>query len=81
MKNKNDLIKFNMTEIMSSSLIEFNKLKHELNSLKENYSIKNKEKINLIEKRLEELKIIFIKEFKQNNVDEIKKYLREKDQN
>ena len=80
MSSKKELIEFNMTDVMSSSLIEFNKLKHDLNNLKENYSTENSEKIALIEKRLDELKVLFIKEFKQNNVDEIKKYLSEKGQ-
>ena len=77
MENKKDLVKFNMTKEMSSSLIEFNKLKKELIVLKENNCYSNN--IILIENRLEELRKLFINEFKKNNKEEVKKYL-EKDQ-
>ena len=78
MNKKKNLIKFNMTQIMSSSLIEFNTLKQELITLKDN---KNPDlnKIKSIELKLEELRRVFIKEFKKNNIEEISNYLNEKD--
>lgn len=80
-----ELVKFNLTPSMSFELIKFNKLKKELNSLKELYNLdKNDElllQIQKKEKKLNDSRNSFIREFRLNNQDEIIKYLQIKDQN
>ncbi|MBQ9071998.1 MAG: hypothetical protein IJY25_02445 [Bacilli bacterium] len=79
-----ELVKFNLTPSMSFELIRFNKLKKELNSLKELYNLdKNDElllQIKQKEKELNDSRNQFIREFRLNNQDEIVKYLQIKDQ-
>ena len=85
MNKKLESVKFNLTQEMSLELIKFNKLKKELNNLKELYNLDKNEKLLLQIKNIEnELKICrnkFIKEFRINNHNEIIKYLELKDQN
>ena len=84
MKKDLELVKFNLTPSMSFELIRFNELKKELNKLKELYNLdKNEElllKINDIEKELINCRNSFIKEFRDNNKEEINTYLQKKDQ-
>jgi len=79
-----ELVKFNLTPSMSFELIRFNKLKKELNRLKEIYNLdKNDElllQIKQKEKELNDSRNQFIREFRLNNQDEIVKYLQIKDQ-
>lgn len=84
MKKDLELVKFNLTPSMSFELIKFNKLKKELNNLKELYNLDKNEKLLLQIKNIE-IELIncrnnFINEFRINNVNEIKKYLEIKDQ-
>ena len=83
-KENLELVRFNLTPNMSLELIKFNKLKKELNKLKEDYELyKNKEilsKIGVVKKQMESCKNAFIREFRLNNQDEINKYLEIKDQ-
>ena len=85
MKKDLELVKFNLTPSMSLELIKFNKLKKELNRLKELYNLdKNEEqllKINNVENELINCRNSFIREFRLNNQEEILKYLQIKDQN
>ena len=84
MNKKMKSVKFNLTHEMSLELIKFNKLKKELNDLKELYNLdKNKElllQIKELEGEMLNCRNIFIKEFRINNHDEIDKYLKLKDQ-
>lgn len=79
-----DELKFNLTPSMSLELIKFNKLKKELNELKEHTkedkNNQNLAKINELEKELEKSRKTFINEFRLNNQEEILKYLQIKDQ-
>lgn len=82
MKEKLELVNFNLTPIMATELIKFNKLKKELTELK-NKRISNKEeiiKINKLENELNKTRINFIREFRENNKEEIIRYLHIKDQ-
>ena len=83
-KKELELVKFNLTPSMSFELIRFNKLKKELNSLKELYTLdKNDELLLQIRQKEQELndsRNSFIREFRLNNQDEIVKYLQIKDQ-
>ena len=84
MYNKIESIKFNLTQEMSLELIKFNKLKRQLNDLKELYNLDKNEKLLLqikeLGKKLEKSKNEFIKEFRLNNKEEIINYLKIKDQ-
>lgn len=84
MKKDLELVKFNLTQSMSLELIKFNKLKKELNKLKELYNLdKNEElllKIKNIQNKLIKCRNAFIKEFRLNNQEEITKYLQIRDQ-
>lgn len=82
MKEKLELVNFNLTKVMSEELIKFNNLKKELIKLKSK-EILNKEeiiKIKELEDELNKSRIRFIKEFRENNKEEIDKYLQIKDQ-
>ena len=80
MKDNMNSIKFNLTPLMAEKLIEFNKLKKELNSLKNKDILEVNEinKIKIIEDKLNQVRIEFIKEFRLNNKEEILKYLNNK---
>lgn len=84
MKKDLELVNFNLTPSMSFELIKFNKLKKELNELKELYNLDKNEKlllkINKVEKELINCRNTFIREFRLNNQEEITKYLQIKDQ-
>ena len=82
MKQNLDLVKFNLTKQMAKDLIEFNNLKKELIKLKEidNLTNKKNKEIKKLEEQLNIIKIKFIKEFRENNKEEIIKYLEIKDQ-
>ena len=84
MKEKVELVRFNLTQEMSLELIRFNNMKKEFNELKKLYNLdKNKKlllQINKLEKELVKSKNKFIKEFSENNKEEIEKYLKIKDQ-
>ena len=84
MKNDFELVKFNLTEDMSSALIEFNSLKIKLSKLKKLYNLeKNSDllkEINDIENEMNKLKKKFINLFRKYNREEINKYLEMKDQ-
>ncbi len=79
MKEKIEDINFNLTSKMVKILIDFNNIKKELFKLKKLYKNNNDERL-LIEIESLELKLIkkrnlFIKEFRLNNLKEIKEYL------
>lgn len=84
MKKELELVNFNLTQSMSLELIKFNKLKKELNKLKELYNLDKNEqnllKIKKLEEELIKCRNTFIREFRLNNKDEIIKYLKIKDQ-
>ena len=82
MKEKLKSVNFNLTDKMTEELIKFNNLKKELINLK-NKEILDKEdliKIDELENKLNKTRIIFINEFRNNNKEEIIKYLQLKDQ-
>jgi hypothetical protein len=83
MNKQLDLVKFNLTEEMTKQLIEFNKLKKELITLKEKENLNIEETIKLkeLDDRLNKSRLNFIKEFRRNNKEEIEEYLKIKDQN
>lgn len=82
MNEKLDLVRFNLTDAMTRELIKFNELKKELIYLKNKDEIKQTDlrKIKEIENKLNEVRNEFIKCFRQNNKEEILKYLQIKDQ-
>ena len=82
MKEKLDLVRFNLTNAMTRELIKFNELKKELLYLKNKKLLTNQDivKIKETETKLNKTKIKFIKEFRENNKEEILKYLKIKDQ-
>lgn len=82
MKEKLDLVRFNLTNAMTKELIKFNELKKELIYLKNKKIITKDDliKINQIEMKLNKIKVSFIKEFRKNNQEEILNYLKIKDQ-
>ena len=82
MKEKLELVKFNLTPIMTRELIKFNTLKKELINLKQKKILSKDElmKIQELESGLSKARIRFIKNFRQNNKEEINKYLKIKDQ-
>ena len=75
MKKELELVKFNLTPIMSKEFIQFNKLKKELIYLKKKKDLNNEILIKNIEKDLNDIRKRFIKEFRKNNKEEINKYL------
>lgn len=79
MKEKIEDINFNLTSKMVKILIDFNNTKKEVLQLKELYKNNNDKKLLLKIKKLESKLIkkrnLFIKEFRLNNINEIKKYL------
>ena len=82
MKEKLESVSFKLTPVMAMELIKFNKLKKELINLK-NQEILNKEdliKMSNLENELNKIRISFINEFRNNNREEINKYLQLKDQ-
>ena len=82
MKEKLESVSFNLTPVMTKELIKFNRLKKELINLKKQ-KILNKEdliKIGNLENELNKTRISFINEFRNNNREEIIKYLHLKDQ-
>lgn len=84
MKKDLELVKFNLTQNMSLELVNFNKLKKEINELKQIYNL-NKNNSLLLQIKEKEHELInsrdkFIKEFRINNQKEIIKYLQLKDQ-
>ena len=83
MKEQLDLVKFNLTEEMSKGLIKFNDLKKKLLKLRIKQSLTNEEvnEIQKLENELNKTRIMFIKEFRRNNKEEIIEYLKLKDQN
>ena len=79
MKEKIEDININLTSKMAKILIDFNNIKKEVLQLKKLYKNNNDERL-LIEIESLELKLIkkrnlFIKEFRLNNLKEIKEYL------
>lgn len=82
MKEKLELVKFNLTSVMSRELIKFNKLKKELIKLKSKDKLNEKDliKIKHLEDELNRTRIRFIKNFRENNKEEINTYLEIKDQ-
>ena len=82
MNEKLDLVRFNLTNAMTRELIKFNELKKELLYLKNKKLLTNQDivKIKETETKLNKTKIKFIKEFRENNKEEILKYLKIKDQ-
>lgn len=79
MNEKIEDINFNLTSKMVKILIDFNNIKKEVLQLKKLYKNNNDERL-LIEIESLELKLIkkrnlFIKEFRLNNLKEIKEYL------
>ena len=79
MKEKIEDINFNLTSKMAKILVDFYNIKKEVLQLKELYKNNNDERL-LIEIESLELKLIkkrnlFIKEFRLNNLKEIKEYL------
>ena len=79
MKEKLDLVKFNLTEEMTKELISFNSLKKDLIKLRNKKNVDLK-KIQELEDELNMTRIKFIKEFRNNNQEEINTYLQLKDQ-
>jgi len=79
MKEKIEDINFNLTSKMAKILIDFNNIKKEVLQLKELYKNNNDEelliKIESLELKLIKKKNLFIKEFRLNNLKEIKEYL------
>ena len=77
MKEKLELVNFNLTPIMIEELIKFNSLKKELFNLENT----NGElvKIEKLKNELNKSRIRFIKNFRENNKEEIAKYLQVKD--
>lgn len=82
MKEKLELVKFNLTPIMTKELIKFNKIKKELIKLEHQPSLNDQDLIefNRLQNELNKSRIKFIKEFRENNKEEINKYLEIRDQ-
>ena len=82
MKSKLELVNFNLTHDMAEELIKFNNLKKDLLKLKNKKVLTNEEikKIIELENELNKIRINFIRQFRQNNKEEIIKYLQIKDQ-
>lgn len=81
MKKEIELIKFNLTYGMSKELIKFNNIQRQLVVLKNKKNLSNKElkEIEQLEEKLKSTRIKFIKKFRENNKEEINKYLEMKD--
>ncbi|MBE6139798.1 MAG: hypothetical protein E7174_04825 [Firmicutes bacterium] len=79
MKEKIEDINFNLTSKMVKILIDFNNIKKEVLQLKKLYKNNNDErlliKIESLELKLIKKRNLFIKEFRLNNLKEIKEYL------
>jgi len=75
-------LEFVLTPKMAGELIKFNNLKKELNNLKNKEILDNNDliRISKLENDLVNTRIRFIKEFRDNNKEEIIKYLNSKDQ-
>ena len=73
-------INFNLTSKMAKILIDFNNIKKELFELKELYKNNNDKelliKIESLELKLIKKRNLFIKEFRLNNLKEIKRVFR-----
>lgn len=82
MKEKLNLVNFNLTKEMIDTLIKFNNLKKELNELVRKTNLTEEEIFNkkIIEESLIKTRMNFIKEFRLNNKKEIEEYLSIKDQ-
>ena len=82
MKKEIELIEFNLTYGMSKELIKFNNIQKQLLKLKNKKNLNNKELIQIeqLEAKLKSVRIKFIKQFRENNKEEINKYLEMKDQ-
>ena len=76
-------LEFNLTHKMALELIKFNDLKKELIKLKQKEVLNNNDliKIQELEDEINETRIKFINEFRENNKEEIIAYLKLKDQN
>ncbi len=83
MEEKIEDIKFNLTPKMAKILVDFNNIKKELFELKKLYKNDNDKrlliKIEWLELKLMKKRNLFIREFRLNNVNEIKRYLNSKD--
>lgn len=79
MKKKIEDINFNLTYKMVKILLDFNNIKKEVLQLKELYKNNNDKelliKIESLELKLIKKRNLFIKEFRLNNLKEIKEYL------
>lgn len=85
MQKELELIKFTLTPSMSLTLLKYNDIKKELFETTKLYNLdKNKEllfKILELQNELSRLKFEFIKEFRENNKEQISEFLQKKDQN
>ena len=72
-------IKFNLTPVMADKIVEINNLKCKLLELEKQLDSSNDNKLQLKKAKIEEeisiQKKKFIKEFQNNNKDQINKYL------
>ena len=79
MKEQIEDIIFNLTSKMAKLLIDFNNIKKEVFELKELYKNNNNKelliKIQSLELKLIKKRNLLIKEFRLNNLKEIKEYL------
>ena len=79
MKEKIEDINFNLTSKMAKILVDFYNIKKEVLQLKELYKNNNDKelliKIESLELKLINKRNLFIKEFRLNNLKEIKEYL------
>jgi hypothetical protein len=82
MKEKLESVNFKLTPVMTRELIKFNSIKKELITLKSKEILDNEDliKISNLENELNKTRINFINEFRNNNKEEIIKYLHIKDQ-
>ena len=80
MQKKIESIKFNMTQSMALQLLQFNKLKKELNYLYNVYKSNNDKKVLIkildLEDEMNKLKTSFILEFRTNNKKQIEEYMK-----
>jgi len=76
-------LEFNLTHEMALQFIKFNEIKKELTDLKVKKILTKEDivKINKLENELNKARTNFIKEFRENNKEEIIEYLKLKDQN
>lgn len=75
-------LEFNLTHQMVLELIKFNDIKEELIKFKRKEVLNSDDliKVQELENKLNKTRINFIKEFRENNKEEINRYLNEKDQ-